>query len=456
MLNDVGRAPALRALRSSPWVASRGKLLAAYLLALGGCGDLLGTGSRVIDSDGDGLSDRREQRLGTDPFNFDSDFDGLGDGDEIIAGTSPLARDSDGDGILDGQDELIDPPSPRTGSISSGNDLEPNDTFDEAVSLNNIGSEAVTLEGKIDRRGDVDVFDLGRMERGDRITVDLERRDDRFRASVAIFDGRRSLFHTGLDPFVSGGPSAMGLIEETVRHDSDHYYLAVTHPFDDPAKGAYRLQISIERGQEVPPARSQTVLLDFGGGVLDIPVLGLTRVESFDSERISPIYAGQGEIIMEVIVETVIENFAGLDVIILTSYDTNAMELESFSRLNLGSFSPAALGASQGVDAYNLNCCDDGVVFTESFRPEVFGFHPTPEALGTAIGNVAAHEIGHLLGLYHVIDPAAVMDELSPGVHLLGNQEFKLAPLSPSVFPLGDQNAPLLLTEILGPSKVEQ
>jgi hypothetical protein len=81
------------------------------------------------DSDGDGLSDVDERRLGTDPGIMDTDGDGVNDGDdEVLGGTylrsigqrpdgnpvdmdwdddglySPLDEDSDGDGLLDGQE----------------------------------------------------------------------------------------------------------------------------------------------------------------------------------------------------------------------------------------------------------------------------------------------------------------------------------------------------------------
>ena len=59
------------------------------------------------DSDGDGLSDDREEELGTDPNDPDSDDDGLNDGDEVGLGTDPLNPDSDGDGILDGDEVLL-------------------------------------------------------------------------------------------------------------------------------------------------------------------------------------------------------------------------------------------------------------------------------------------------------------------------------------------------------------
>lgn len=43
-----------------------------------------------VDTDGDGLTDAREQELGTDPQNPDTDGDGYTDGDEVENGYSPL------------------------------------------------------------------------------------------------------------------------------------------------------------------------------------------------------------------------------------------------------------------------------------------------------------------------------------------------------------------------------
>lgn len=50
----------------------------------------VGLGEAEGDSDGDGLSDREEAQLGTDPLNSDTDGDGVSDRTESRVGTSPL------------------------------------------------------------------------------------------------------------------------------------------------------------------------------------------------------------------------------------------------------------------------------------------------------------------------------------------------------------------------------
>lgn len=423
-------------------------LVCASVLLSGGCG-LNAAGLFLnVDSDRDGLSDQIELLLGTDPDNPDSDFDGLNDGDEISAGTSPLSRDSDGDGIADGDDDFIDPPSRRSGSVSTGNDVEPNDTFHDAVVLRNVGDDDLTLQGRIDRQFDVDFFDLGPMFAGDQLRVDLIRRDDNFRASVAIFDSEELLFNAGFDPFIVGGPDLSGLIFETIRHDAPRYFLGVTHTHDDIALGAYQLNVTINRNRSIPQPKPQTILLDFDGGILDRPILDVSVVDAFDARDIDSFYEHDTDTIKQMIIRTVEDNCSGLNVIIRTSDDPPSNN--PMSTLLFGSFSDFALGASEGVDAYNTNCCDDGVVFTESFSPDVFGFMPRARALGIAIGNVASHEIGHLLGLQHVTDTQALMDEASPAGFLLIDQDFILAPLAESVFPVGFQDAMLLLEETVG------
>ncbi|WP_155120009.1 hypothetical protein [Haloarcula rubripromontorii] len=57
-----------------------------------------------VDSDGDGLTDAREQELGTNPHQNDSDSDGLADAVELQLNTDPTVADTDGDSLVDGRE----------------------------------------------------------------------------------------------------------------------------------------------------------------------------------------------------------------------------------------------------------------------------------------------------------------------------------------------------------------
>ncbi len=82
-----------------------------------------------LDSDGDGLLDREEAQIGTDPFDPDTDKDGLSDGEEVKTfKTDPLNPDSDWDGLKDGAEVLTyktNPLDPDTdhGGVSDGHEV---------------------------------------------------------------------------------------------------------------------------------------------------------------------------------------------------------------------------------------------------------------------------------------------------------------------------------------------
>jgi len=243
--------------------------------------------------------------------------------------------------------------------------------------------------------------------------------------------------------------SLIRLANQVIRHDSSDYFLGVSASADTLAIGTYRFSVTIDRGGEPPTRRGQVLYLDFDGSTLDRSLLGITEVPPFDAESVSPLYAGDDEIIKQAIVETVKRSFEGLDVLILTS-DDGPRPGPPVSSISFGSFHESVFGVAVGADSYNRDRCDDGIVFAETFSPFAFGFPVTREGIGLAMGNVASHEAGHLLGLLHVTDSTALMDERSPAFVLLVDQQFKTAPLASSVFPVGKQNAPTLLIETVG------
>jgi hypothetical protein len=123
----------------------------AYVINMNAAPSLL-TGELQVDTDGDGISDADEIRLGYDPNNrtskgvcsdliyyklgncpsscasgqqyVDSDHDGASDCDELNMGTSPILFDSDGDGIPDGLELRIgsNPLDPTDALLDYDND----------------------------------------------------------------------------------------------------------------------------------------------------------------------------------------------------------------------------------------------------------------------------------------------------------------------------------------------
>ncbi|MBY8873282.1 hypothetical protein K7640_15720 [Micromonospora sp. PLK6-60] len=122
-----------------------------------------GTNDGAEDVDGDGLSNLREQELGTSPTEADTDGDGLSDGAEVAQGRNPLVADNppppvssptdpvqttptdtdtDGDGIADTtevDDSETDPANPDTDGDGLGDGAEINEHLTNPLSSDTDG-----------------------------------------------------------------------------------------------------------------------------------------------------------------------------------------------------------------------------------------------------------------------------------------------------------------------------
>ena len=331
--------------------------------------------------------------------------------------------------------------------------VEPNGTFNRARLVSLAPDDSALLAGSINLAGDVDVFDLGAAQAGDVMRVEAIRRTGRLRSAIALYDAEGELINedtlTSLDSF-----SANPTIDHAVREDSDQLFVAISHSFVGTSTGEYEIDVSIERGGLPPLPSAQTVLLNFAGGEFLDPLFGLIEVDPFEAAEIDPIYDEQTEALKEAIKQVLVQNYQRFDIVFIDPEDPAAPQFGAgpFSEVLFGGYNAIAFGAAEQVDLYNQDPTDQAIIFTEAFTPDLFPWAPTVAELGEAIGNVAAHELGHLLGLHHVNDATALMDEASPAVTLLGDQEFKRAPLASSIFPLGSQDASDLLRVILGSS----
>ena len=232
------------------------------------------------------------------------------------------------------------------------------------------------------------------------------------------------------------------------------YYLVVTGSAFATAgteTGDYEVTVEVTSGFAVPEPTGQILLLDFDGAIIDTPGLGSIILDPFDAADIALVYREETQVFKDVIRTFMADDFAAFNITIVTTDDPPLPSGTEFSSVFFGGRNPNSFGISESVDLYNVDFCDDAVVFTESFSPALFSHLPTATELAVAIANVASHEAGHILGLNHVTDDLALMDDQSTADALLVDQRFQQAPLSPDIMTIGTQDSVLLLLETVGP-----
>ncbi len=296
------------------------------------------------------------------------------------------------------------------------------------------------------------VYDLGEVRPGDRITVSVGAAlGGRLDPTVAIFDADHDLFAVNDDvDFLGGRLDAR--IDEVVRHASVHFYLGIAPSAYSQGGGGYTAEVTLTQAGPPVGVSRQRLLLNFvGGAAVEIRNVGTFNIPPFDAGRIDAAYEGETEEIRDQIVAVVRAKYAAFDVEVLASTEDAPVDEARVSTIYFGAASRTVFGISEQVDTWNRDCCDDGIVYTDGFDNS-FSNRPSSALIAVAIGQVAAHEAGHLLGLSHVADVVDLMDTSGVSSTLLREQVFKRSILDRSVFPLGFQDGPKYLRATVGAS----
>jgi hypothetical protein len=218
------------------------------------------------------------------------------------------------------------------------------------------------------------------------------------------------------------------------------------------------LFVRIERDFGVIP-RPQTVYLNFAGG-MDFTVAGLPPFTfgEFDANDINSAWgAAETATIKTKIIEAMEDAYTNGDgkrynITFVSSDDAewpgpNSLVLHFGGNIIEGDF---ALGIADYIDPRNDTVAGNGAIFTDDWSVLFFPAATAAE-MGEVIGQVAAHETGHLLGMRHVEEEEddimyTPFDDLRPRMFLnsplSGREQFNAQ--------IGFQNGPRYLEEVLG------
>lgn len=310
-----------------------------------------------------------------------------------------------------------------------------------------IGSEAIAIRGEIDIVTDVDVYELGPVEAGDHVLVDVSAADD-LKGVIALFDqdGNALLVNDHRNVYLGRKGPFLDLV---VRRPSAAAYVGFSLTPGFQVTGQYALLASIEPQAQIPNSHPESVILDFVGGFgVTIGSRAGVDVPPFDAATVAPRFEGQSDEVIRRVVQLIRADFAAFNVTIESTSEGDAYD-GSQSRLYFGTFDPALLGVAEGVDEYNARPSQEAIVFTDTFNA-FDALDPSVEEISQALANVASHEIGHLLGLVHTKNAVELMDVTASLSELMEDQAFGVSPIYEAVFPLGQQDAVQYLVDAVG------
>lgn len=303
---------------------------------------------------------------------------------------------------------------------------------------------SVVVEQRLRRQ----IFDLGSLEQGDRIFISLMRTPGFSRVftsdtdySLAILDGDGKIF--------AWYQRTIHFNEHTkliVGHPSAHYYVATD--------GAQSVHVRIQRGTNLFQPRQQRVLVSFAGSPrASAGPFPAQPVRTFSATNLNPAWgAAETTAIKTAILTRLNGVYLPYNVEFFSSDDTPPPNLPSMT-VHMGETNLFAYGVADHIDPRNDTLTGTAIVYATSIFND-FGGGLSAADVGTLIGTITSHEVGHLLGLRHVNEAVDLMFTGADPTNPLTIRTDSTVSTAEQVWnqpSIGIQDADLLLRETVGP-----
>ncbi len=356
----------------------------------------------------------------------------LSDSDRVAISVA-IAQEEEGGTTPD------DPADPATDDAPT--DVDPGSSFSSAARLQLGEDGQASRDQTLAEPDGVHVYDLGPVSMGDRVTVHCRAAADSILdPMIALFDSNTARIGWNDDTATFDLNATLSLL---VSHDTDPCYLGVASSMLNPTAGDYELTVNLEPQVGLAPLTGQTIILHWdAAGSVTIAGQNFGDLAAFDAATVAPEFADRTAELQSGVLAAVRADYAPYNVSVLTTDDappSNTTTVFFGAQDEFGIF-----GLADGIDFYNANRTDNAFIDLGAFA----GLTADTDALALAVANVVSHEIGHLLGLMHTRDGTEIMDTTGEDSTLLSDQTFGVAAIFD--FPIGQQNAPLLLTDTVG------